>query len=79
MFLKFSSKQKSSFQKDDRYAGEKYKPMIKASICTGEKVAGFIDKDSGKFVDVMVIRSDEDLKLFCAKYGAKEEEIGKIW
>ncbi|MBQ6154002.1 MAG: aspartate dehydrogenase [Ruminococcus sp.] len=42
--------------------------MIRASICTGEKVAGFKDKQSGQFTEVMLIRSDKDLEEFRKKY-----------
>lgn len=55
------------------------RPVIKSSICTGERVAGFVDKESGKFEDIMLIRDDADLQKFCALYGLKAEEIGKIW
>lgn len=31
-------------------------PVIRASICTGEKVAGFKDVHTGKFKEEMVVR-----------------------
>lgn len=54
-------------------------PVIRASICTGEKVAGFREEASGKFEDMMLIRGDRDLKLFMDTYGINEEEIRKEW
>lgn len=54
-------------------------PVIRASICTGEKVAGFKDEATGKFEDLMVIREDSDLKKFMKQYGVREEEIKKEW
>ena len=36
-------------------------PVIRSSICTGEKTAGFKDMDTGKFEDICCIRSDRDL------------------
>ena len=39
-------------------------PVIRASICTGEKVAGFREGDSGKFEDMMLIKGEKDLKSF---------------
>ena len=33
-------------------------PVIRASICTGEKVAGFKDRTTGKFEDLMLIRNE---------------------
>lgn len=60
----------------EKYAGQK--PAIKASICTGEKAAGFVD-DNGRFEEVMLINSDSDLDKFCQKYSLKKEEIKNIW
>ena len=42
---------------------EKY-PMIRASICTGEQVAGLKNRKTGVFEEVMVIRSASDLARF---------------
>ena len=49
------------------------KPIIKASICNGEQVAGFKDINSGKFEEVMLIRGSADLELFKQQYGITEE------
>lgn len=38
--------------------------VIKSSICTGEMLAGFKDKENGHFTEVMLIKSEEDLKRF---------------
>lgn len=54
-------------------------PMMRISICTGEKVAGFKDKATGKFTDVMLIKNEADLNEFCRQYGIEKEEIGKMW
>ena len=47
-------------------------PVIKSSICTGEKTAGFKNKKDGHFVEVMVIRSSADLNRFKELYGLDE-------
>ncbi len=54
-------------------------PVIKASICNGEKVAGFKDQATGKFEEIMFIRTDADLREFLHRYGVKEDEIRKEW
>ena len=54
-------------------------PVIRASICTGEKVAGYRDTATGRFVEVMLIRSDGDLRQFLAEYGFREDEIKREW
>lgn len=61
------------------YDSSRQRPVIKSSICTGERVAGFVDKESGKFEDIMLICNEEDLERFCSIYGIKAAHIGKIW
>ena len=53
-------------------------PVIRASICTGEQVAGFRDLKTGHFTEVMLIRNGSDLDSFKKKYGI-ETEIRKIY
>ncbi len=67
---------KKKFQKES-YDKNTQKPVIHASICTGEKVAGFKDIQTGKFHEVMVIRDNSDLQFFLQKYGVTESEIVK--
>lgn len=50
-------------------------PVIRASICTGEQTAGFKDPVTGKFFEIMLIRSDTDLREFMDSYGVAEGEI----
>ncbi len=54
-------------------------PVIRASICTGEQVAGFKDRETGKFDDLMLIRNDKDLQAFLKEYGVEEKELQKEW
>ena len=44
-------------------------PVVRSSICTGEKVAGFKDREGGHFTEVMLIRSKQDEARFKALYG----------
>ena len=71
LFSRKKKVQKIDFDKTGK------RPVIRASICTGEQVAGFKDVKTGKFEDLMVIRSEEDRKLFMKMYDVKEEEIKK--
>ncbi len=54
------------------------KPVIKASICNGEQVAGFKDLATGTFEDVMLIRTVADLEAFKEMYDITED-IEKIY
>ena len=47
---------KKQEQPHKTYDHENKKPMIKASICNGEQVAGFKDVHTGTFEEVMLIR-----------------------
>ncbi len=51
------------------YKPEREKPIIRASICNGEQVAGFKNKETGEFHEVMLIRNDRDLADFKQAYG----------
>ena len=52
----------SSSDPDKQYA------IIRSSICTGEKVAWFKNKEDGHFTEVMLIRSYEDELRFKELY-----------
>ena len=55
------------------YDRECMKPVIRASICTGEQVAGFKDIQTGKLEEIMLIKSPKDLDDFKNTYGITEE------
>ena len=48
------------------------RPVIRASICTGEQVGGLCDLKTGKFTDLMLIRDDADLREFQALVGTSD-------
>ena len=47
------------------YDREHMKPVIRASICTGEEVAGFCRKAGWEIEEIMLIRFSEDFKGVC--------------
>ena len=61
------------------YNPVKQTPVIRASICTGEQVAGFKDLSSGRFEELMLIRSGADLLEFTRLYQVEEDEIQREW
>lgn len=69
MFWK--KRQKADFDR------KKQRPVLRASICTGEQTAGFKDIDTGKFHEVMLIRNSGDLAEFLETYSISQEEIEK--
>ena len=56
-----------------------FEPVIRASICTGEKVACMRERTTGKLHELMLIRTDEDLALFRRRYKIGDEEIRTIY
>lgn len=50
-------------------------PVIRTSICTGEQTAGFKDETTGKFYEIMLLRTDADLREFMETYSVTENEI----
>ena len=66
-------------QETHTYDRENQKPVIRSSICTGEKVAGFQDIHTGKFTDIMLIRKPGDLEEFRRLYGIGGDEISTLY
>ncbi|MBQ9333996.1 MAG: aspartate dehydrogenase [Lachnospiraceae bacterium] len=54
------------------YDPETEYPVIRASICNGEKVAGIRSKTSATFREIMTIRTNEDLLVFKQMCGVEE-------
>lgn len=67
----FRKKQRLSYDKENQ------NPVIRASICNGEQVVGFEDKRTGKFTEIMLIKSDRDLREFMEMYDIPVSEIKK--
>lgn len=62
-----------------QYDPAKFEPVIRASICTGERVACMREKDTGKLHELMLIRTGEDLKTFCRRYQVEEGKLKTVY
>ncbi len=51
------------------YDAAQLEPVIRASICTGERTAGFREISTGRFREVMLIMNQADLDSFRKQYG----------
>ncbi len=60
------------------YDKDNLKPVIKASICNGEQIAGFKNMSTGLFEEVMLIKTPADLKKFKEMYGITDD-IDKVY
>ena len=67
----FHKKETKSFDRETET------PIIRASICTGEQVAGLKDKRTGQFKEILLIRTPEDRRKFLETYGIRPEELKK--
>lgn len=54
------------------YNQQDYIPIVRCSICNGEKVAGFKDKKTGQFTEIMLIQKEEELEVFKQRYGVED-------
>ena len=61
---KISNDRKKPAHEISGFDPEKHTPVIRCSICTGEQTAGYRDKATGRFTEVMLIRTDDDLDEF---------------
>lgn len=68
---------KKEMTKKETYDKENLRPVIKASICNGDQVAGFKNIHTGQFMEIMSIKSNKDLGEFLWKYGIAADEIKK--
>ena len=69
IFRKRSVEDKIGYDPETQYA------VIRSSICTGEKVAGFKNKTDGHFTEVMLIKTPEDEKRFKEMYGLDSVKV----
>ncbi len=55
------------------------KPVLRCSICTGEQVFGFINRETGKFEEVSLIRSEKELEELLRQYRISQDEVEKVY
>lgn len=67
----FWNKRKEQVRQVD-YDRENWRPVLKCSICNGERVAGFKNIHTGEFKEECFIRDDRELEEFKQKYGIEE-------
>lgn len=65
----FKREKKAEGLEEKSFDREKQIPVLRCSICNGEQVAGFKDKDTGKFHEAAFIRNEKELKEFMEMYG----------
>ena len=61
------------------YDRENFRPVVRSSICTGEKAAGFQDVHTGKATGGMLLRPPGHLEEVRRLYGTGPGEISRIY
>ena len=56
-----------------QFPPERFEPVLRCSICTGEQVACMRERETGKLREIMLIRSEADLESFRRTYGVSGE------
>ena len=54
-------------------------PVLRSSICTGERVAGFKDLATGALSEERLILTDADLQAFLREYGLTQADLRREW
>ena len=58
---------------------EDYEPVLRCSICTGERVACMRERSTGRLREMMLIRTEADLDTFCESYHVAKEKLKKVY
>ena len=54
-------------------------PAVRQSICTGELTAGFIDRATGRFIELMRLDGRKEMEDFCQRVGVEIDEMKVIY
>ena len=54
-------------------------PALRSSICTGETVVGFLDRETGRFREYELARTQGDVDAFCKRVGVAPEQLRRIY
>ena len=66
-------------QSGPAYPPEEYEPLIRSSICIGEKTACVRRRSDGKLIELMLLRTASDLEEFARSVGVPASEIKTIY
>ena len=58
---------------------KRQKPAVRKSICTGEATGGYIDLETGKFHEWMLLPDAEAIRNFCRELNTEPEALEIIY
>ncbi|MBR0307266.1 MAG: aspartate dehydrogenase [Mogibacterium sp.] len=56
-----------------------YEPVIRCSICTGEQVICAKERNGSRLIELMAVRSPEDIDGFCGFNSIDPKSVRKIY
>ena len=62
-----------------QFPPERFEPVLRSSICTGERTACMRERETGKLFEIMLIRTDQDLRQFAKDCGVSPAEIKTVY
>lgn len=65
--------------KRPQFPPERYEPVVRRSICTGERTACVRERETGKVYELMLLRTPEDLAAFAREYGLRPEDVETVY
>ena len=61
------------------YDPAKEQPAVRRSICTGEMTAGFVERGTGEFRELMLLPGQKELETFCRDTGITPDGLKTIY
>ena len=61
------------------YSPEEYEPVIRSSICTGERTGCLRRREDGRLREIMLLRTEADLAEFCRTVGREAGDIPTVY
>ena len=64
---------------DPGFPAEQFEPVLRSSICTGEKTACMRDRKTGELHEIMLIRDRNELEQFAQRYSVDLDSIRTVY
>lgn len=62
-----------------QFPTERFEPVLRQSICTGERTACARERETGKLYEIMLIRTEQELRQFARDCGVELSEIKTVY
>ena len=77
--MKLFGRKQEPRQETTYFDPAEYEPVIRSSICTGERVACMRERATGRLHELMLIRGEEDIAAFCRRYRVEENNLKTVY